>query len=111
MLIVRLLREISFHAVEQLVHAGCRALCVSPAFGDDTLSYFTERLDPVVTRAALIATLHRAKRNQAFQNSRFIAFPPRGQPLALSPRQEPLVPSAPVPASQGYTAAMSQAVG
>ena len=25
MLIVRLLREISFHAVEQLVHSGCRA--------------------------------------------------------------------------------------
>jgi Transposase DDE domain len=74
MLIVRLLREISFHAVEQLVHAGCRALCVAQTFGDDTLSYFTERLDPAVTRAALIATLHRAKRNKAFADSRFIGL-------------------------------------
>jgi Transposase DDE domain len=74
MLIVRLLREISFHAVEQLVHAGCRALCVAQTFGDDALSYFTERLDPAVTRAALVATLHRAKRNKAFDGSRFIGL-------------------------------------
>ena len=74
MLIVRLLREISFHAVEQLVHSGCHALCVAQTFGDDALSYFTERLDPAVTRAALIATLHRAKRNKAFEDSRFIGL-------------------------------------
>lgn len=74
MLIVRLLREISFLAVERLVHSGCRALGVSQTFGDDTLSYFTERLDPDVTRAALIASLHRAKRNKAFQNSPFIGI-------------------------------------
>lgn len=74
MLIVRLLREISFHAVEQLVHSGCRMLCVAQTFGDDALSYFTERLDPAVTRGALIATLHRAKRNKAFDNSRFIGL-------------------------------------
>ena len=74
MLIVRLLREISFHAVEQLVHSGCRALGVSRSFGDDSLSYFTERLDPAVTRMALIDTLHRAKRNKAFQDSRFIGL-------------------------------------
>ena len=74
LLIVRLLREISFHAVEQLVHTGCRALGVSQAFGDDALSYFTERLDPAVTRAALITTLHRAKRNKAFENSRLIGL-------------------------------------
>jgi hypothetical protein len=74
MLIGRVLREISFHAVEQLVHSGCRTLCVAQTFGDDTLSYFTERLDPAVTRAALIATLHRAKRNKAFEGSRFIGL-------------------------------------
>lgn len=74
LLIVRLLREISFHAVEQLVHSGCRALGVAQTFGDDALSYFTERLDPAVTRAALIATLHRAKRNKAFENSRLIGL-------------------------------------
>jgi len=74
MLIVRLLREISFHAVERLVHSGCRALGVSQGFGDDTLSYFTERLDPDVTRTALIDTLHRAKRNKAFQDSPFLGL-------------------------------------
>jgi len=37
-LLGRLLRENSFHAVEQLVHCRCRALCVSQSFGDDALS-------------------------------------------------------------------------
>lgn len=73
-LIVRLLREISFHGVEQLVRSGCRALGVPRSFGDDTLSYFTERLDPAAARAALMGVLHRAKRNKAFQNSRFIGL-------------------------------------
>ena len=73
-LVVRLLREISFHAVEQLVHSSCRALCVSQSFGDDALSYFTERLDPAVTRGAAVAALQRAKRNKAFQDSRFIGL-------------------------------------
>lgn len=74
MLIARLLREVSFHAVEQLVRSGCRALCVPQSFGDDALGYFTERLDPAVTRAALIGTLHRAKRNKAFQDSRLVGL-------------------------------------
>src|ERR1035441_4015890 len=34
-LVARLLREVSFHAVEQLVRSGCRALCVPQSFGDD----------------------------------------------------------------------------
>ena len=43
----RLLREPSFHGVEQLVRSSaCRALGVYQSFGDDALSYFTERLDP-----------------------------------------------------------------
>jgi hypothetical protein len=75
MLLARILREISFHAVEQLVHcASCASLGVQRKFGDDALGYFTERLDPAVTRAALVGTLHRAKRNKAFENSRFIGL-------------------------------------
>jgi hypothetical protein len=71
----RLLREPSFHGVEQLVRSSaCRALGVYQSFGDDALSYFTERLDPAGTRAALIDTLLRAKRNKAFQNSPFLGL-------------------------------------
>ena len=71
----RLLREPSFHGVEQLVRSSaCRALGVYQSFGDDALSYFTERLDPARTRAALIDTLLRAKRNKAFQNSAFLGL-------------------------------------
>jgi len=71
----RLLREPSFHGVEQLVRSSaCRALGVYQSFGDDTLSYFTERLDPACTRAALIDTLRRVKRNKAFQNSAFLGL-------------------------------------
>ena len=75
LLVTRVLREISFHAVEQLVHsAGCQSLGIQRSFGNDALGYFTERLDPAVTRAALVGTLHRAKRNKAFENSRFIGL-------------------------------------
>jgi len=75
MLISRLLREPSFHAVEQLVRSSaCRALCLSTCFGDDALSYFTERLDAASTRAALVDTVRLTKRNKAFENSRFIGL-------------------------------------
>jgi hypothetical protein len=75
MLMARILRETSFHAVEQLVRsANCRSLGVQQSFGDDALGYFTERLDPAVTRTALVCTLQRAKRNKAFENSRFIGL-------------------------------------
>ena len=75
MLISRLLRETSFHAVEQLVRSSaCRALCVSTSFGDDALGYFTERLDPGPTRAALRDAVRLAKRNKAFDNCRFIGL-------------------------------------
>jgi hypothetical protein len=43
-------------------------------FGDDALAYFTERLDPEVTRVALASTLQQAKRNKAFESSRFIGL-------------------------------------
>ena len=74
-LISRLLREPSFYAAEQLVRSsGCRALCVTHRFGDDALGYFTERLNPATTRAALVGTVRQAKRNKAFENSRFIGL-------------------------------------
>jgi hypothetical protein len=49
-------------------------LVLNRSFGDDTLSYFTERWDPAPTRAALVEVLHRAKRNKAFENSRFVGL-------------------------------------
>jgi hypothetical protein len=71
----RLLREPSFHGVEQLVRSSaCRALGVYQSFGDDALSYFTERLDPARMRAALLDILRRAKRNKAFHNSPFLGL-------------------------------------
>ncbi len=69
------LRQTSFYAIEQLVSdAGPRKLGLATSFGDDSLSYFTERLDPAPTRQALIDTLHRAKRNKAFENSCWIGM-------------------------------------
>jgi hypothetical protein len=65
----------SFLAIQQLVRgAGPRRLGLQTAFVDDTLSYFTERLDPACTRRALIDVVHRAKRNKAFENSRWVGL-------------------------------------
>jgi hypothetical protein len=72
-LIGGVLRESSFHAVEALICSNARrALDVGRRFGDDALAYFTERLDPTRTRQALAGALYQAKRNKAFDNSRFI---------------------------------------
>ncbi len=65
----------SFHAVEALVRSAARpALAVARRFGDDALAYFTERLDPGPTRAALAATLRQVKRNKAFEGSALIGL-------------------------------------
>ena len=70
LLIGQVLRACSFLAVERLVRSSARrALAVSRSFSDDALDYFTERLDPTVTRMALARVLHQAKRNKAFENS------------------------------------------
>ena len=70
-----LLRRGAFYAIEALVGSSARrALPVSRVFGDDTLRYFTERLSPAPTRAALAAVLHRAKRNKAFEGCRFVGL-------------------------------------
>src|SRR3989440_4887425 len=70
LLIGQVLRASSFLAVERLVRSSARrALAVSTSFSDDALDYFTERLDPTPTRAALARVLHQAKRNKAFETS------------------------------------------
>lgn len=83
LLIGYLLRESSFHAVEALVCSKARrSLGVGRDFGDDTLAYFTERLDPEPTRRALAVALSQAKRNKAFDNSRFIGVAVDGTTVA-----------------------------
>jgi hypothetical protein len=70
-----ILREASFLRLEWLVHSPVRAeLGIRTKFGDDCLAYCTERMDPETTRVALAAALHQAKRNKAFENSRFIGL-------------------------------------
>jgi len=68
LLIGQLLRVCNFLAVERLVRSSARrALAVGQSFSDDALAYFTERLDPTCTRAALARVLRQAKRNKAFE--------------------------------------------
>lgn len=75
LLITLLLRCYSFHGVEELVRSrGRRALRIPRRFGDDTLAYFTARLDPEPTRQALASVVRRAKRNKAFDPHRFIGL-------------------------------------
>jgi hypothetical protein len=71
----RILRVTSFLRLEWLVHSPARTgFGVKASFGDDALAYCTERMDPEATRLALAAVLHQAKRNKAFENSRFIGL-------------------------------------
>lgn len=61
------LRETSFHALEALVRSrALRQLALSRGFGEDTLAYFTARLDPTPTRAALCRLARQAKRRKSF---------------------------------------------
>jgi len=70
-----ILRQSAFRAIEAWVGSSARrALRVSRAFGDDALRYFTERLSPAPTRAALASVLHRGKRNKAFEGCRFVGL-------------------------------------
>ena len=62
-----LLRDGAFHAVEALVRSPARrALGIRRPFGDDTVAYFTERLDVRATRAALVTAVRQAKRRKGF---------------------------------------------
>jgi hypothetical protein len=75
LLLGQLLRECSFHGIESLVRlSGCRTLLVNRTFSDDTLGYFTERLDAAPCREALAGVLRRAKRNKAFAGRAFIGL-------------------------------------
>ena len=69
LLVAQILWQYSFHAIEALVRSAARKnLSLSESFSEDTLGYFTERLDPGATRQALLSILRRAKRNKAFEN-------------------------------------------
>src|SRR5260221_2421876 len=75
MLIAQTIRQSSFHAVEALVRSSARrTLRIATPFCDDTLGYFTERLDPGPTRQALLSLLRGAKRNKAFDDCRWIGL-------------------------------------
>lgn len=70
-----IVRQLTFLAIEALVRSKARRnLGVSRRFGDDALGYFTERLDPAPTRAALASVLHRAKRNKTFEDCHFVGL-------------------------------------
>jgi len=75
LLIGKILREYAFHGVEALVRSPARrALGVRRPFSDDALGYFTERLAPTPTRAALARTVGQAKRNKAFAPSPYLGL-------------------------------------
>jgi len=67
LVIGHILREDTYAGVKALVRSVARpGLGISRRFGDDALAYFTERLDPAPTRAAVATLLRRAKRNKTF---------------------------------------------
>jgi len=71
----QILRRSSYHGVEGLVRSSARrSLKIARRFGDDSLGYLTERLDPRKLRAALGRAVKRAKRNKAFDDSRWIGL-------------------------------------
>ena len=75
LLVTRLLRDVSFLAVEALVRSSARrGMGVRISFGDDALAYFTERLQIDRLREATVAVVRQAKRNKAFQESRWIGL-------------------------------------
>lgn len=87
-LIGQLLRECSFHSIEALVRSPKRqALGITRRFGDDALGYFTERLDPEPTRRAAVNVIRQAKRNKAFDDSRFIGLAVDGTTVGRCSRQ------------------------
>jgi hypothetical protein len=67
LLVAYVMRDGAFHAVEALVRSRARrALGLRQGFGDDTVAYFTERLDVRATRAALVTAVRQAKRRRGF---------------------------------------------
>jgi hypothetical protein len=75
LLVSRLLREVSFLGTEALVRSPARqGMAVCRPFGDDALSYLTERLDVKRLRDTVTAVVRQAKRNKAFDGSRWIGL-------------------------------------
>lgn len=75
LLVARLLREVSFLGAEALVKSPARqAIGVRQSFGDDALEYFTERLSVERLRQTTVGVVRKAKRNKAFQDSRWIGL-------------------------------------
>jgi hypothetical protein len=65
-----ILRKSSFLAIERTVRtATCASLAIPQRFSHDALAYFSERVDVDATRAALVATLRKAKRGKSFDHS------------------------------------------
>ena len=88
LLLGQLLRQSSFHALEALVRSSARVrLCIGVPFGDDTLGYFTARLDPDPLREALAAIVRRAKRNKAFDSCYWIGLAVDGTGAGRRTRQ------------------------
>jgi hypothetical protein len=84
----QILRASSFHALESLVRSGRRrSLGVTHKFGNDALSYFSERLDPAPTRHAAIQIVRQAKRNKAFPNTAFLGLALDGTTTGRGPRK------------------------
>jgi hypothetical protein len=78
------LRRAAFAGIEALVRSRARALDVSQSFGNDSLGYFTARLNPVVTRQALVTAVRQAKRHKAFEDCRFLGFALDGSRMGRS---------------------------
>jgi hypothetical protein len=68
-LVAYVLRDGAFHAVEALVRSPARrVLGIRRPFSDDTVAYFTERLDAGRTRRALVTLVRQAKRRKGFDD-------------------------------------------
>ena len=75
LLIGTILRINSANRLEWLARSADRKqLALTTAFGDDSLAYFTERVDPEIIRHRAAATLKLAKRNKAFDETAFIGL-------------------------------------
>jgi hypothetical protein len=87
----RVLRHNSFLGIEAMVRSPARRnMQVSRTFGDDSLGYFNERLDPERMREALAQVVRRAKRNKAFRHSHLIGLAVDGTGAGHSLSLEPL---------------------
>jgi hypothetical protein len=75
LLIGQMVRRSSYHGVEELARSSARSqLRVARCFSDDSLSYCTQRLEANKLRTAIVHVARRAKRNKAFENSRWVGL-------------------------------------